>query len=83
MLHKRLNYDFEEKKEQKYIYLRLNLLDQHYCLKVDLNLWQSYLQIGLETDRWPVSFYLFFSFIIFPIKNNIKGRATLCNGKHR
>ena len=57
MLSKTLNYTFKEKNEQKYIYLRLNLFDQQYCLKVDEQLWQSYLDIGLQQNQWPVSFF--------------------------
>ncbi|CAF1153815.1 unnamed protein product [Rotaria sordida] len=53
MLSKTLNYTFKEKPEQKYIYLRLNLFDQQYCLKVDEQLWQSYLDIGLQQHVWP------------------------------
>jgi hypothetical protein len=41
--------------EQRFIYTRLDLLDRNYCLVVDLQLWQSYFNIGLEQHRWPVS----------------------------
>ena len=58
MLSKTLNYTFKEKDQQRYIYLRLNLLDQQYCLKVDEQLWQSYLEISLQQHMWPVSFFL-------------------------
>ena len=55
MLSKTLNHNFKEKQQQKYIYIRLNLLDQQYCLKVDQQLWQSYLDIGVQQHVWPVS----------------------------
>jgi len=57
MLNKRLNYTLKKKDEQNFIYTRLNLLDQHYCLEVDLKLWQSYLDIGLQQHKWPVSLF--------------------------
>ena len=46
ILSKKLNYPFKKKDEQKFIYTRLDLLDQHNCLEVDLQLQQSYLDIG-------------------------------------
>jgi hypothetical protein len=60
MLSKRLNYTIKKKDEQRFIHARLSLLDQHYCLGVNLQLWQSYLDIGLQQHRWPVSFSFFF-----------------------
>jgi hypothetical protein len=65
MLSKTLNYTFKGKPEQKYIYLRLNLFDQQYCLKVDEQLWQSYLDIGLQQHVWPVSFLFLTKSITF------------------
>jgi hypothetical protein len=56
MLNKTLHYIVKKKNEQKYIYVRLNLLDQQYWLEVDQQLWQSYLDIGLQQHIWPVSF---------------------------
>lgn len=58
MLSKRLNYNLKKKHEQQFIYGRLQLLDQHYYLELDLQLWQSYSSIGLEHHKWPVSFSL-------------------------
>ena len=57
ILSKKLNYPFKKKDEQKFIYRRLDLLYWHYCLEVDLQLWQSYLDIGLQHNRWPVSLF--------------------------
>ena len=67
MLNKTLNYILKKKNEQKYIYVRLNLLDQQYCLKVDEQLWQSYLDIGLQQHLWPVGlfYFIFKSFFTF------------------
>jgi hypothetical protein len=81
MLNKRLNYTLKKKDEQNFIYTRLNLLDQQYCLQVDLILWQSYLDIGIEQNKWPVSFSIRkLFFIVFFFYNNTKG-TTLSNGK--
>ena len=55
MLSQRLNYRIKKKDEQQFIHTRLELFDRYYCLEVDLQLWQSYLNIGLERQQWPVS----------------------------
>jgi hypothetical protein len=55
MLKNASNYTFKKQYEKSFISTRLDLLDQQYCLEIDLNLWQSYLDIGLQQDRWPVS----------------------------
>ena len=57
MLRKRFNYALKPKHEQEFIYQRLELFDQHYCLEVDLELWQSYLEAGQEKHQWPVSLF--------------------------
>ncbi|CAF1533969.1 unnamed protein product [Adineta ricciae] len=38
---------------QLYIRKRLELLDQHYCSEAHLQLWKSFLRIGLEYQEWP------------------------------
>ncbi|CAF4297465.1 unnamed protein product, partial [Rotaria magnacalcarata] len=38
----------------QFINVRLQLLDQQYCLEMDRQLWQSYLDIGLQQHLWPV-----------------------------
>ncbi|CAF1293737.1 unnamed protein product [Adineta ricciae] len=53
MLNKRLNYTLNKKIEQRFIYTRLELLDQHCYLDTNLQLWQSYLDIGLPQNQWP------------------------------
>ena len=58
MLNNALNYTFDKQYEKSFICTRLGLLDQQYCLEIDLKLWQSYLDIGLQQDRWPVCFVL-------------------------
>lgn len=56
MLSKIFNYTFKTKIEENYIYVRLDLFDQYYCLKLNLQLSESYLEIGLQQHLWPVSF---------------------------
>lgn len=58
MLSKILNYTFRSKKEQKFIYIRLNLFDQQYYLDVQQQSWQSYLTMSLQQQSWPVSFVI-------------------------
>jgi hypothetical protein len=58
MLRKRFNYPLKPKNEQKYIHQRLELLDQHYCLQGDLEIWKSYLELGQEKQQWPVSLFV-------------------------
>lgn len=45
---------FKKKAEQLFVQSRLNLLDQQYFFEAHLQLWQSYLTIGLEHHQWPV-----------------------------
>ncbi|CAF3336346.1 unnamed protein product, partial [Rotaria socialis] len=57
ILNKTLNYSFKKKDEKRFINVRLQLLDQQYCLEKDRQLWQSYLDIGLQQHLWPDQFY--------------------------
>jgi hypothetical protein len=54
-----LNYALKKEDEQKFIYQRLNLVDQQYFLEMNQHLWQSYVNIGLQKHIWPVSLLLF------------------------
>lgn len=54
ILNKALNYSLKKEDEKRIIYARLVLLDQQYCLEMDRQLWQSYLDIGLQQNLWPV-----------------------------
>ncbi|CAF1383180.1 unnamed protein product [Adineta steineri] len=49
---KRLNYSLNDKHKQ-YIYTRLTILDQKYCLEVHLQLCKSFLEIGRTEHHWP------------------------------
>ncbi|CAF5223456.1 unnamed protein product [Rotaria magnacalcarata] len=59
ILNKTLNYSLKKKDEKKIIFQRLQLLDQHYCLEMDRQLWQSYLDIGIQQNLWPVNLFYF------------------------
>jgi hypothetical protein len=70
MLSKTLNHTFKEKVDEKFICIRLDLFDRFYCLRIGQQLWESYLDIGLQQHLWPVSFilnYLSFKSIFFSI----------------
>ncbi|CAF1572474.1 unnamed protein product, partial [Adineta steineri] len=54
ILNKTLNYTLKKQDEKKFLHVQLELLDQQYCLERDQELWQSYLDIGLQQCVWPV-----------------------------
>ncbi len=70
ILNKTLNYSLKKKDEQRFIYRQLELLDQQYCLQKDQELWQSYLDIGLQQRIWPVSLSFQKSFLHYISLNN-------------
>ncbi|CAF4085834.1 unnamed protein product, partial [Adineta steineri] len=53
ILNKTLNYTLKKQDEKQFIHIQLELLDQQYCLEKDQELWQSYLDIGLQQCVWP------------------------------
>lgn len=55
ILKPKLNLPLKRADERHFIHHRLALFDRHYCFEVDLKLQQSYLDIGSEQQRWPVS----------------------------
>ncbi|CAF1524992.1 unnamed protein product, partial [Adineta steineri] len=57
-LSKRLNCSLNDKHKQ-YIYTRLTILDQKYCLEVHLKLCKSFLEIDYEECYWPEEVRLF------------------------
>lgn len=80
MLSKILNYTFKTKIEDNYICARVDLFDQYYCLKLNQQLSESYLEIGLQQHLWPVSStyiemlfqsMLFLFFFLFKTKESI------------
>jgi hypothetical protein len=58
MLNKTLNYALKIKAEKDFIYKRIGLLNQLYRLEVHQQLWQSYLDIGIQKHIWPVNLYI-------------------------
>lgn len=81
MLSKKLNYSIKKTDIQIYIRKRLELLDQHYCSEAHLQLWKSFLHIGLEYQQWPVSYFVRSCFVIF-LACLLKG-SSLCNDKNK
>ncbi|CAF2256135.1 unnamed protein product [Rotaria magnacalcarata] len=57
ILNKALNYSLKKEDEKEFIFQRLQLLDQQYCLEMDRQLWQSYLDIGIQQNFWPDQLY--------------------------
>ncbi|CAF5177972.1 unnamed protein product, partial [Rotaria magnacalcarata] len=57
ILNKALNYSLKKEDEKEFIFQRLQLLDQQYCLEMDRQLWQSYLDIGIQQNFWPVNLF--------------------------
>jgi len=55
-LHLQLNYRLTKKKEQHFILSRLELFDQQFCLDQIRYLYQTYFNLGLQHEMWPVSF---------------------------
>ena len=52
-----LKHPLKKKIEQKFIHLRLQQSDRQFYLDLNRSLWQSYLNIGSQTQLWPVRFY--------------------------
>jgi len=49
-LRRYLKHPLKNEIEQKFIYLRLQLLDRQFCLDLNRHLWQSYLDIGYSNN---------------------------------
>ena len=62
-----LNHRLKKKKEQRFILLRLEILDQQFYLDQIRSLYQTYFDLGLQHQMWPVSIkiILFIYMIIF------------------
>ncbi|CAF3467602.1 unnamed protein product [Rotaria socialis] len=56
-LGRQLDHPIKTKSEHKFIYSRLKLLDQQFCLNIHQSLWQSYFDLGYERHQWPDYFY--------------------------
>ncbi|CAF1139902.1 unnamed protein product [Rotaria sordida] len=57
-LSKALNFTFKEKGEKTFICIRLSLLDQYYCLQLQQQLWNSYLDVGIQQQLLPDRLYM-------------------------
>jgi hypothetical protein len=76
MIGSRLNYSLKKKNEQQFVYTRLGLFDQRYYLELHQQLWQCYLDIGLQQHVWPVScFRSIYSYIVLSNLTN-QGSTT-------
>lgn len=62
----RLQKKLNTKRQQHFVYRRLQLLDQQYRLDLYRHLWHTYLTLGSEHQLWPVC-----SFLIFLISSAI------------
>ncbi|CAF1427824.1 unnamed protein product [Rotaria sordida] len=52
-----LKHKLNTKKQQKFIYCRLQLFDQQQRLDIYRNLWHSYLTLGSQHQIWPNQIY--------------------------
>jgi len=62
-----LNYPLKKKKEQKFILSRLAIIDQQFCLHQIRSLYQTYFDLGLQHQMWPVSFKIILSTYIITL----------------
>ena len=58
-----LNQTIKKRKEQRFIFARLQLLDRQFCLGLDLRLYQSYFTEGEHHKMWPVSEHFHIEFL--------------------
>ena len=54
-LHLQLNCRLKKKKEQRFVLLRLKIVDQQFCLEQIRYLYQTYFDFGSQQQVWPVS----------------------------
>jgi hypothetical protein len=50
-----LNHRLKKKKEQGFMVSRLQIVDQQFCLDQIRHLYQTYFDLGLKSQVWPVS----------------------------
>jgi hypothetical protein len=70
-LHLQLNCPLKKKNEQRFFLSRLKIVDQQFCLEKIRHLYQSYLDLGLQQQMWPVSFLL--TTICMPLIGTFQG----------
>jgi hypothetical protein len=54
-LHLQLNCSLKKKKEQRFVLLKLKIIDQQFCLEQIRYLYQVYFGLGLQQQVWVVS----------------------------
>jgi hypothetical protein len=55
-LHLQLNCPLKKKEEQRFILVRLRIIDEQFCLEQIRYLYQTYFDLGSQEKVWPVSF---------------------------
>jgi hypothetical protein len=71
-LHLQLNCPLKKKKEQRFVLSRLKIVDQQFSLEQIRYLYQTYLDLGLQQQVWPVSFSIIAS-IFMPLIASFQG----------
>jgi hypothetical protein len=62
----------KKKKEQRFVLSRLKIVDQQFSLEQIRYLYQTYLDLGLQQQVWPVSFSIIAS-IFMPLIASFQG----------
>ena len=70
---RQLNHPLKKKKQRTFVFNRLAMLDEQFCLGMRRYLYRSYLEIGSSTKQWPVSAYRSLTIVIFALP--FKGRS--------
>jgi hypothetical protein len=71
-LHLQLNCPLKKKKKQRFVLSRLKIVDQQFCLEQIRYLYQTYLDLGLQEQVWPVRFSIITS-IFMPLTASFQG----------
>ncbi|CAF4279926.1 unnamed protein product [Rotaria sp. Silwood2] len=72
-LHLHLNYKFKRKKEQQFILSRLDIFDQQFCLYQICRLYQTYFDLDLQYQMWPLSLTIVVSMQIMTLITYFQG----------
>jgi hypothetical protein len=82
-----LHHSLKKKKEQSFLLARLQIADQQFCLDQIRHLYQTYLDLGVKSQVWPVSLKVSLSLCCLTISVYFKGyysqdstiKSTWCN----